>query len=245
MITQYKITFATGEHMLYVDSAYKLYAYLLEALDYEVAQWLHDEGSRGVTQYLLTDRTNGTCCWTINLLNDEVATLLCPVLEGLDRVCIEQHNFPVTGKAVRQVSMEDLLLSGRQGVQNKSVLSFVTVTSFKHDGRYVIFPQERLILQSLIHRWNEVFPQCSLEDEDAFQALLQGIHIVDYRLRSTRFRMKGVRIPGFMGTCTVEAKLALPLLEIWNTLLAFSEYAGVGMKTGLGMGAVERKALLT
>ena len=119
------------------------------------------------------------------------------------------------------------------------MFSFLTAASFKQNGRYVIFPQERLILQSLIMRWNEVFPQYVLEDEDAFQAILAGIHIVDYQLRTSRFHLKGIRIPGFIGSCIVEARLALPLMELWNTLLLFADYSGIGIKTGLGMGGLQ------
>ena len=92
-------------------------------------------------------------------------------------------------------------------------------------------------------RWNLAFPNCMLQDEDAFHAMLAGIHIVDYRMRSTRFLLKGVRIPSFIGTCDLEAKLALPLLELWHTLVAFSAYAGVGIKSGLGMGVLSRSFL--
>ena len=30
-----------------------------------------------------------------------------------------------------------------------------------------------------------------------------------------------------------------PLLELWNALLCFSDYAGIGIKTGIGMGGVQ------
>ena len=127
----------------------------------------------------------------------------------------------------------------RRRPQSRTSLRFLTPTAFKQSGRYTIFPQEKLILQSLFARWNEVFPEYPLNDEDAFQALLSGIHITDYKLRTSRFLLKGVKIPGFLGSCTLDAKLPLPLLELWNTLLLFSGYSGIGIKTGLGMGGAE------
>ena len=69
--------------------------------------------------------------------------------------------------------------------------------------------------------------------EDALQ---QGLHIVDYNLRTTRYPLKETRIPSFQGSVTVEAHLAPPLLELWNALLSFAPYGGVGIKTTLGMG---------
>ena len=237
MITQYKITLGQVDgHPLYSDSAYRLYAHLLERLPHEDASWLHESGA--VAQNLEYSRESHQFLWTLNLLNDAVAELLEPVLNGAEEVFIENQSFPVLRVSKEIVTLEDLLARGRERTDRRSTMQFRTQTSFKQNGRYVLFPQERLILQSLILRWNEVFPQCSLEDEDAFSALLAGIHIVDYRLRSTRFALKGVRIPGFAGSCVMDAKLALPLLELWNTLLVFSNYAGVGIKTGLGMGGV-------
>lgn len=239
MITQYVITLkCTPDHPLYADSAYRLYAHLLENLPQEDAQWLHEEGNRTISQFLRYNREKGCCFWTVNILFDEVAKFLCPLLDSLAEVSIENQSFPILDKIIRKITAELLLHQARKETDNKQTISFLTTTSFKQNGRYAIFPQERLILQSLIMRWNEVFPQYVLDDEDAFQAMLAGIHIVDYQLRTSRFSLKGVRIPGFMGSCVLEARLALPLMELWNTLLLFANYVGLGIKTGLGMGGV-------
>lgn len=237
MITQYKIALgAVANHRLYSDSAYRLYAYLLEQLPFDEADWLHESGV--VCQFLTYEKEKQRYLWTLNLLSDETAQVLRPVLDGLQVVTIENQSFPVLEQTLEEIRLEDLMARGREETDRRTSVRFCTLTAFKQNGRYVIFPQERLILQSLILRWNEVFPQCPLEDEDAFQALLSGLHIVDYRLSTSRFLLKGVRIPGFTGSCLIEAKLALPLLELWNTLVAFANYAGIGIKTGLGMGGV-------
>lgn len=97
---------------------------------------------------------------------------------------------------------------------------FQSPCAFKQAGRYAIYPQENLILQSLITHWNTTFPEYALTDSDALQALQQGLHIVDYNLHTTRYLLKETRIPSFLGNVTVEAHLAPPLLELWNTLLS-------------------------
>ena len=237
MITQYRIMLGSiAEHRLYSDSAYHLYACLLEQLEEDAAQWLHEYGM--VSQFL--DFSKGDQCyhWTLNLLNDDTAAVLNPVMEKLTSVSIENQEFPILERSVEVVGLEDLLSRGREMTNRRSVMRFCTPTAFKQNGRYMIFPQERLILQSLIMQWNEVFPMCTLDDEDAFQALLSGIRVIDYQLRTSRFSLKGVRIPGYTGSCVLEARLALPLQELWNTLLAFANYAGIGIKTGLGMGGI-------
>ena len=238
MITQYVMTLhAVQAHPLYPDSAYRLYAYLLEQLPPDEAQWLHEAGNRGISQYLQYKKNAAGYLWTVNILLDKIAEILCPILDGLDQVLIEQQVFFISHKKSQEIAMEALLTHGITA--NRVTVYFCAPTAFKQSGRYTIFPQERLILQSLMLRWNETFPACPLQDNDAFDALLAGIHIVDYRLQSTRFLLKNVRIPGFVGSCVLEAKLAPPLLELWNALLSFANFAGIGIKTGIGMGGVQ------
>lgn len=240
MIIQYVITLkGIPGHPLYADSAYRLYAHLLEKLPQEDALWLHEEDSRTISQFLRYEKDHNCYIWTVNTLSDAVAELLCPILDDLVEVSVENQVFSVLDKTIRKITAELLLHRAREETGNKRTLSFLTTTSFKQNGRYVIFPQERLVLQSLIMRWNEVFPQYVLDDEDAFQAILAGIHIVDYQLRTSRFHLKGVRIPGFVGSCVMEARLALPLMELWNALMLFADYSGIGIKTGLGMGGLQ------
>lgn len=242
MITQFVLTLrSVPGHPLYADSAYRLYAHLLEQLPQEAAHGLHEAGARGISQHLQYQKTEGVYLWTVNILDDDVKSLLRPVLDGLEQVSIEQQVFPIVSRESRQVTLESLLAHGV--TTNRATIFFCTPTAFRQNGRYAIYPQERLILQSLMLRWNDAFPMCPLRDEDAFNAMLAGIHIVDYQLRTSRFFLKGVRIPGFIGHCTLEAKLAPPLLEIWNTLLSFAEYAGIGIKTGIGMGGVRTTSL--
>ncbi len=81
-----------------------------------------------------------------------------------------------------------------------------------------------------------------LDDADAFQALENGIHIVDYRLRTSHYPMKSAKIPGFSGAVTLESHLPAPLEEVWKLLALFAPYCGIGIKTTLGMGGVSLRS---
>lgn len=175
MITQYVICIESiPGHPLYAESAYRLYAHLLEQLPQEEAIWLHQTGGRGISQFLQYDKENKRYVWTMNILLENAAAILRPVLDSLQEVSIENQAFPILNKAIREVTLESLLRQGREETGHRTTIFFCTQTAFKQNDRYVIFPQERLILQSLITRWNEVFPMCSMEDEDAFHAVLAG-----------------------------------------------------------------------
>ena len=77
-----------------------------------------------------------------------------------------------------------------------------------------------------------------LDDADAFAAMLTGLHIVDYRLQTLRYPMKQTKIPCFAGRFVLEARLPAPLMEVFKTLCCFAPYAGLGVKTALGMGGI-------
>ena len=74
--------------------------------------------------------------------------------------------------------------------------------------------------------------------------ILCGLRIRDYSLHTVTYHIKNTCIPGFVGSAVVEARLALPLLELWNALLSFAPYGGIGIKTTLGMGGVSVEPLV-
>ena len=100
----------------------------------------------------------------------------------------------------------------------------------------MIFPQEKLIIQSLVNRWNSFCSDYSLDDEDALRMLESGVSISDYSLKTVRYKLKNVYIPAFAGRVTLSSHLPAPLLELWNSILLWTPYSGLGIKTALGMG---------
>ena len=59
-------------------------------------------------------------------------------------------------------------------------------------------------------------------------------------MSSAYFRLKGAAIPAFRGKLYLSTKLSQPMYTLLQTLLQFSEYSGIGIKTALGMGGVRR-----
>ena len=169
------------------------------------------------------------------------------MLQALERcTTLELHGAPLQMEPLGSHSVENglqLLLAAREELASRTRLWFRTPCAFKQAGRYAIYPQEFLLLQSLVLHWNTAFPDCQLNDPDALDAILRGLHILDYNLHTVSYPIKNTRIPGFVGSAVVEARLALPLLELWNALLSFAPYGGIGIKTTLGMGGVSVEPL--
>lgn len=234
MITQYKFKLAASTEYIQPNLAYRLYAWLLDRLSSEEAAKFHAPETSQLNQYISRD------IWTVNLLGETAANAVGGILENVAEIELDVCTLQTTKLSVETIhDAETLLLLGQKRTQNLTGLSFRSPTSFKSGGRYMIYPREELLLQSLVNRWNECFPEYTLSDEEALAELQSGIHIVDYRLRTCRYRLKGVSIPAFVGDISLEARLPIVLRDIWNSLLCFAKYRGVGIKTTLGMGGAE------
>ena len=240
MIEQLQFSLRTADDRKLLPAlAYRIYGWLVEQLPAETAALLHEQGEHPLSQFLRYDAAQQRTIWTLNLLDDTLAAQVKPLLTN--RSTLELRGMPLQIEPLgsRQVqSGLQLLLAAREAPTRRTKLRFYTPCAFKQAGRYAIYPQELLLLQSMVLHWNTAFPAHSLDDPDALDAILRGLHIIDYELRTASYSLKNTRIPGFVGTVAVEAKLALPLLELWNALLSFAPYGGIGIKTTLGMGGV-------
>jgi len=223
---------------VYPSTAYPLYAWMLSQCPPDEADYLHNQKSDFISQYLQSDPHTGQVKWHIHLLDDETAELLLPVLQKEQHIELHQGLLQCSPAEVHRTDFKELVAKGREDMGRKSTLFFDTPASFKQAGRYVIFPQERLIVQSLLFHWNRTCLQYPLEDEDALRMMSENLFITDYRMRSVRHPIKATHIPSFQGSLTMESGLPLPLQEIWNTLLLFAPNCGIGIKTSLGMGGV-------
>lgn len=219
---------------------YRLYGWLLEQLPPDLGNALHEQGEHPFAHSLHFSLEKQTLVWTVNLLDDTIRQAAVPLLEQTKEIRLHDISLEVSLLSHTQpVSAPELIGAGREQSANRAKLTFLSPCAFKQSGRYAIFPQETLMLQSLLHHWNNAFPEFSLTDPDAFQALARGLRITDYDLRTVRYPLKETRIPAFRGSVTIEARLAPPLLELWNALLLFAPFGGIGIKTTLGMGGTD------
>jgi len=237
MIRYYELTLtAPAGQVLFSNWAYRLYSWLLSQLSAEDGEAFHSQSEHPVSQYLTTER--GTPIWHISLLDDQACELFSPVLDTVQEMDLHRGVVTVTGRNLTALDYRDLATAGTESNARAAVFRLLTPTSFKQNGRYVSFPQERLILQSLLNRWNNFCPEYPILDEDAIRMLEQGLRFGDYSLRSQRYPLKDTTIPGFMGELSVVSRLPAPMQELWNMLLQFAPYSGIGIKTALGMGGV-------
>lgn len=219
------------------DRAYAFYSALLSLLPADYGEFLHQQGETPITQHLYEE--NGETLWRVHLLDHTEGDAISTVLDRLETISLYMGEFALAQKECASLTAENLMRVARgMEVRRYVTLRVLSPTAFKQAGRYVVLPEIELILQSLVNKWNAVFPSYPMEDQDAIRMLADGIRISDYRLRTTRFHLKDNRIPGFVGNLSFDTQLSAPIMELWKLLLVFSERSGIGIKTALGMGGV-------
>ena len=107
--------------------------------------------------------------------------------------------------------------------------------------RRIILPIPRYVWASLRSSWNKLTGQ---PIPAAFETWVENnvvvARVTSWRTSMFRFGEKKLQIGG-SGSVTFEALDQDPaMLFLWNLLADFAFYAGVGVKTGMGMGVVRR-----
>ena len=234
------------EYDLSADSAItssdapRLYAWLLEQLSPQEAECVHEGEGQAISQHVRTERRTGRTIWSVSLLSREANSAILPALQ--EKMTIDLHPETLQASLLRRDSfgapLEFIQTVEQQPIERLTQLSIFSPLAFHQGGRYVIYPEEHLFLQSLVKKWNAAFLEYPLEDEDAMRFLENGIMIRDYRLHTVRFALKGNKIPGCLGKLYLQSRLPEPLFRIWNLLLQYGCFCGAGIKTTLGMGAL-------
>ena len=167
------------------SDGYKLYAWLLTQIPSAAAEALHSQQDHPISQFVTFDKEKDTSIWNIHLLSTEASALFAPAIESIETISLHTGEISVVSKLPKtEIQFEDIIRQARQIASSCTEIQFRSAASFKQNGRYVIFPQEKLILQSLVNRWNSFCEEYPLCDPDALCMLESGIYIRDYTLKS-------------------------------------------------------------
>jgi CRISPR-associated endoribonuclease Cas6 len=121
---------------------------------------------------------------------------------------------------------------------NSITIRFASPTAFSlGDRRFALFPEPRLVWDSLIRSWNFYAPEVLRLDKVELRAFVAN-HVVveDYHLHIETRRFPTYSQKGFVGTCTYHVKAKDSYAPQVAALAEFARYSGVGYKTTMGMG---------
>lgn len=217
---------------------------LMEILSPEYAEYLHENSLHPYSQYIYKDREKGCYIWRVSSLNKTAKEEIVDKLQNISEIFLKNINTNLTVRAVKKYKSvgykelaDEYMLKNE--AMKKFVVKFITPATFKSQGKYVNFPYIHNVYSSLLTKWNSFSDGISLADADVQNHLINYTEMTGYKLRSTKYGLDGVKINAFMGEMCLKVKGPLTLVSIANLLFAYSEYCGIGAKTGMGMGGVE------
>lgn len=220
---------------------YRLYAALLERAPQEFGEQLHMDAVTPVSQFVYQNKEK-KLIWTVSLLGEESERVLGPVLEQAEswKLLRDDALLKVVNREVSRIRDVEELLQMAAVYNSPHKLEICTPTAFKQQGKYINLPTTHLLVQNLLRKWNGCIKDCPIEDTDGqgTEALAHGLRLRNFKIQDRMYRLKKAEIDGFVGIMNVENNLSGFHRQLADALLFFSDYAGLGIKTALGMGGI-------
>ncbi|MBQ8568197.1 MAG: CRISPR system precrRNA processing endoribonuclease RAMP protein Cas6 [Oscillospiraceae bacterium] len=218
-----------------------LHGFIMEKLDPMFADAMHSQSIRPYSQNLIRDR-NGGWIWQIKTLTDEAWDNFGRALSDTEIIHIRHSgsDIKIISRELYETSFEELFENSYFGdnTSKYTEIEFVTPTAFKSSGRYLNYPDIRMLLSGLIRKYDFCSDKTSVYTDDLLDELCARITVSGYELKSTCFHLEGVKIPSFKGRITLRTDGHTNLAHMTNMLASFGQYSGVGIKNALGMGAI-------
>lgn len=214
----------------------------MERIDPTYAEVLHRSELKPYSQFLSC--RNGSIKWAVRALTEESERQIAPRLldPTWEDIFLTQKRMTlhIKERNIHRLTAEELLEQTffSQCPRTVSIL-FLTPTAFKANGIYQNYPTVHHIFQSLINRYNTVNENTELPVESTLESILHYVSISKYNLHSTTYGIEGVQIPAFQGNLTMKLSGPQQLVNLIHMLLCFGGYSGVGIKTAMGMGAIQ------
>ena len=245
MLRQFEVALALPEGKYVVSSMGSvLHGMLMEHLSSPLASRLHAEELRPYSQSVYFDRERQQAFWRFGVFDEALYAELADFFAVPRSVELRQKHYTIKLgelKMRKETSFEGLAdeVFQRESAPRGITCRFRTATSFKQAGAYQIFPSERLLVQSLLLRWQHFSRDVRLEEENLAEKLAGCCSIRRYRLQSAPFSLEHQVICGFRGELGLVFYGNEMVRRILGLLFSFAPFAGIGIKTALGMGAVE------
>lgn len=213
---------------------------LMERIDPGLAGRLHENERHPYSQFVTA--RDQKVRWQINAIGEEIgASLFRPFLDpDFQEITLDHRDetFQIISRSESSISESDLVEQYYFGECDRYLhLRFLTPTSFKQNGQYCIFPTVRLIMQSLMMKHDASSTESTVFSEDILDDLERYCSIVRYQLKSVSYPLSGSRIPSFIGSIVIKVRGPQQMANFVRFLAEYGQYTGIGIKTGMGMGA--------
>ncbi|MCP5096099.1 MAG: CRISPR system precrRNA processing endoribonuclease RAMP protein Cas6 [Chloroflexi bacterium] len=121
-------------------------------------------------------------------------------------------------------------------------LRFISPTSFKQGPGYLPLPLPGTVFQSPIRIWKTFAPPMMTIPPEWLAWCKQDVFVVQHNIETIQVQIsQKEKFTGFVGEVWFEAYKGSELnLRAWQALTDLATFCGIGYKTTMGMGAVER-----
>lgn len=243
MLAELKIKLEGDSKELNCYHSSNLQGVLMEHIKSEYASLLHHQKINPYSQFLNYDKGY---CWIIHTMTEEaykeiILPILSPDFTSFDIKKKDIH-VEIKDKELKILPKRSLLEEFYSSDSREPFYTFEfrTPTAFKQNGRYVNYPDIRLLFQSLMNKYS-INSDMDMFDNETLEQLTKCISLSRYHLHSTFFPLEGIKIPAFMGHMTIHIHGSKTMENYVKLLLRFGEYSGIGIKTAMGMGAIRIK----
>ena len=239
MLAELTLNFSNEPDFLDERAGSVMQGVLMQLINQDFVTKLHQTGFNPYSQCLIK---NDTLEWHIRTTSEEACReMIDPILKSdFTEIRLEQKNLTlqIAKKEFRSIPKKELLNEFYSDKCSRYLhMEFQTPTAFKSNGHYIIMPDARLIFQSLMNKYSASGEDMQMYDQETLEEITSQIVVKNYRLRSTSFPLEGTRIPAFRGEMSIKTGGAETLARYVRLLARFGEFSGVGIKTGMGMGA--------
>lgn len=239
MIAQFQLTLRLPNNIKTNNIGTVLHGVLMELLPGELVEMLHQQSSYNpLKQRIIMKRDESI--WEIVSFHPEITDVLLDTLPKLTSLHLKYHDVkvPIIHAGQRMYKLQETFDTYFNDEEPKRyvTLDILTPMSFKSRGRHNVLPDVRRIFRSAMIQYDGFFDRYKMHDHETLEFIEEKVHIVDYRLRTTRFHLEGSRIPAFVGRLTLQLNGPTHFKQLLHFLLFFGSLSGVGVKTTLGMG---------
>ena len=215
---------------------------LMREIDYAYGETLHRSELKPYSQYLICGTSE--IKWILQTLTEEAENEIWTKtgVADWDEIYLEQKGLHLAVEGIERtcISEDDLLKKTFFGNCSRRIkIRFVTPTAFRTAGEYQNYPTARHIFQSLANKFDAMSTDVTIGSTQVLEDIQQHTKVIGYSLRSTLYSVEGIKIPSFQGTMTFSLTGPQQLVNLTHMLLQFGTYAGIGIKTAMGMGGMQ------
>jgi len=199
----------------------------------QLAQLLHDDDDKPFS--LSFDKTGRSIELTLNTWDPDLIAVI-PSAFAVDKPG-HIHDINIRVDGIRRVRSLDIkapvALSKRQTVK----IDFRTPTCFSSQGKTLLLPEARLLLDSVARR---TLSETGITDVEQFFRIVEGFTLEAYKLETVMVDFQRFTKPGFIGWCQFQIAKDLQPADRKQllALMRIMPYTGIGYKTTMGMGMV-------